>query len=329
MNLDYKIQECFDNLKIKVPKYPKYKEQYYADYIELVALVSNDFVSKADINDRLFDEGVSIDVEIPNDGEIGLMDAQINDKAEGYINSYFEYIEKRKLIYEANYPFDIDNIKGIRTINKEMLTEPQKLYIYLLLASSLNSFIKLKQYITVDFERLSELVLKAYLPKQAKVLSFGSNSTYKGNAREKIEKLGKELNVYDIDRRILGLIPINNSKEEGLDIIGWIPFEDTNPNTIIIFGQCACGKDWFGKQIETKRYDKFYKHYLTPFLHTMFFPEDFYNDNGLFNLDLDLIDNIIFERRRLINLSDNDIFNHLVSSSKIVEKCIDYQEDIV
>lgn len=327
--LTSKIHECLKNLKIKTPNCSKYKKQYYADYIELVALVSNDFVSKSDIMDRLLDEGSSTNFDNPNDGEIGSIEPQTNDKAEKNVNSYFEYIEIRKDVYKTSYPFDIDNIKGIKMVSKDTLTESQKLYIYLLLASSLNSFVKLKQFITDDFEKLSELALKAYLPQHAKVLNFGSRSTYKGNAKTKIEKLGKDINVYGIDRRLLKLIPSNSSKEEGLDIVGWIPLEDNNPNTIIIFGQCACGKDWFGKQIESKRYGKFYSHYLTPFLHTMFFPEDFHNDGGIFNLDIDLLDNIIFERRRLINLSDNDIFDHLISSKRIVDKCIEYQEDIV
>jgi hypothetical protein len=328
MNFNEKIKEHFNVFKIKTPECAKYKNQYYADYIELISLVSSDFVSRADIRDRLFDEGINVEIEKPSDGENGLIDTQINDITEGYVDIYFEYIEKRRSIYSTNYPFILDKDKGIKVIEKEKLSEQQKLYIYLLIASSLSSFKKLKQFITDDFEKLSELVLKAYLPR-AKVFGFGSHSKYKGNAKEKIEKLGKDINVYEIDKRILNLVSPHNTKEEGLDIVGWIPFEDNNPNTIIIFGQCACGKDWFGKQIETKRYDKFYRHYLTPFLHAMFYPEDFYNENGLFNLDLDLIENIVFERRRLINLADKKIFEYLIHSKQIIEQCIEYQEDIV
>lgn len=329
MSFNNKMQLQFEDFKIKTPDCAKYKNQYYADYIELISLVSADFVSRADIRDRLFDEGISIELEKPNDGENGLIDSQINDKAEGYVDVYFEYIEKRKLMYGKNYPFFTDIEKGIKVIDKNKLSEQQKLYIYLLIASSLSSFKKLKQFITDDFEKLSELALKAYLPDNSKVFGFGSNSVYRENAKNKIEKLGKEINVYEIDKRVLGQISPHSSKEEGLDVVGWIPFEDNNPNTIIIFGQCACGKDWFGKQIETKRYDKFYRHYLIPFIHAMFYPEDFYNEGGLFNLDIDLIDNIVFERRRLLNLTDDKIFEHLNHSKQIVEKCIEYQEDIV
>ncbi|HHT53150.1 MAG TPA: hypothetical protein GX007_08265 [Bacteroidales bacterium] len=328
-NFDEKIQEQFKAFAIKTPNSAKYKNQYYADYIELVSLVTSDFVSQSDIVDRLFDEGAVVEIESPRDGEIGLLESQINDKAEGYVNVYFEYLKKRKLIYGDNYPFTFDNKKGIKAMAKSELSEQHKLYIYLLIASSLNSFRKLQQFITDDFEKLSEMALRAYLPENAKVFGFGSHSKYTGNAKDKIRELGNDINVYEFDDRVINLIPNSNTKENGLDVVGWIPFEDNNPNTIIIFGQCACGKDWFGKQVETKRYDKFYRHYLTPFIHAMFYPEDFDNSNGMFNLDLDLIDNIVFERRRLLNLASKNIFEHLTYSKQIVEECLNYQEDIV
>lgn len=328
-NFDEKIQEQFKAFAIKTPNSAKYKNQYYADYIELVSLVTSDFVSQSDIVDRLFDEGAVVEIESPRDGEIGLLESQINDKAEGYVNTYFEYLEKRKLIYGDNYPFIFDKNKGIKVIDKSELSEQQKLYIYLLIASSLSSFRDIKQFITDDFEKLSELVLKAYLPSNAKVFGFGSNSKYKGKTKEKIIKLGKDINVYARDDRIIDLIPDESTEDKGLDVVGWIPFEDNNPNTIIIFGQCACGKNWFGKQIDTRRYDKFYTHYLTPFIHAMFYPEDFDNYGGKFNLDLDLIENIVFERRRLLNLADENVFKHLSYSKHIVEECLNYREDIV
>lgn len=328
-SFDKRMQEEFNPLTIKTPSSAKYKKQYYADYIELVSLITSEFVSQSDIIDRLSDEGVIIEIEDPKDGEYGSLDSLANDKAEGYVNTYFEYLKERKSIYGNNYPFIFDNKKGIKAIAKSDLSEQQKLYIYLLIASSLSSFKKLQQFITDDFEKLSELVLKAYLPNNAKVFGFGSHSKYTGNAKNKIRELGKDINVCWVDDRAINSISNSNTKEKGLDVVGWIPFEDNNPNTIIIFGQCACGKDWFGKQVETKRYDKFYRHYLTPFIHAMFYPEDFDNSNGMFKLDLDLIDNIVFERRRLLNLANENIFKHLSYSKQIVEACLNYQEDIV
>ena len=72
----------------------------------------------------------------------------------------------------------------------------------ILLASSLNSFKKLQHEITKEFESLSEIVLKSYLPENSKVYGFGSNTKYTGNAQSKIIQLSKDINV-DIDMRII------------------------------------------------------------------------------------------------------------------------------
>ena len=193
----------------------------------------------------------------------------------------------------------------------------------------MNTFVKLKTYITDDFEKISELALKAYLPPSAKVYGFGSNSIYEGNAKDKIRKLAKDINIYRLDDRVIDQIPDQNSKEKGLDIIGWVPFEDENPNTLIVLGQSACGKNWFGKQIETSRYNRFYQHYLIPFIYAMFYPEDFDNRDGVFQLDTDLIGNLVFERRRLINLINQNIFKDLRYGDQIVNQYMEYQEDLV
>lgn len=329
MSFESKIKEQFEHFKIKLPECSKYKKQYYADYIELISLVSDDFVSRADIRDRLQDEGKRAKTDSPNDGEIGSMESQRNDKEEGIVNNYFDYIEVRSTVYKTNYPFYIDKEKGIKCIEKESLSEHQKLYIYMLIASSLNTFTKLDTYIADDFEKISELALKAYLPSSAKVYGFGSNSAYTGNAKNKIRTLAKDMNIYRIDDRLIDQIPNQNTKEKGLDIIGWLPFEDENPNTLIVLGQSACGKDWFGKQLETSRYDRFYQYYMTPFIHAMFYPEDFENRDGLFQLDADLIGNLVFERRRLINLINHDIFKHLLYGNQIINRFVEYREDLV
>lgn len=176
---------------------------------------------------------------------------------------------------------------------------------------------------------LSENVLKNFLPAGAVVFGFGFNSVFKGNARTKINDLAKKLKL-EVKQRIIDQVSLHSSKEEGLDIVGYIPFEDDNPNTIIILGQCTCGKDWFGKQNETRRFDRFYTYYINPFTNALFSPRDFENHNNKFIRDKDLTNGqILFERRRLINLSDEDIINSLSQSKVIVEHCIDYVEDIV
>ena len=61
-SFDKRMQEEFNPLTIKT-QLCKNKKQYYADYIELVSLITSEFVSQSDIIDRLSDEGVIIEIE--------------------------------------------------------------------------------------------------------------------------------------------------------------------------------------------------------------------------------------------------------------------------
>ncbi len=329
MSFDKKIKEAFNGLSIGKPSESHDNIIYYADYIELVCLVTNDFVSQADIKDRLYDEGEAFSVQDNVDGEIGDVEAQINDKAESFVNTCFSYLQLRVDVYKETYPFCVDDHQGVKLIGKDKLSNKQKLYIYLLISSNLNIFSKLMHSITAEFEFLSENVLKNYLPSNAKVYGFGSNSAFTGNAQKKMRDLANILNV-DTDDRIINQVSPHNSKEEGLDLVGYIPFKDENPNTIIIFGQCACGKNWFGKQNESRRYERFYKPYLNPFTFALFSPRDYTNKDHRFCSDKDLTEGqLLFERRRLLELSDDNIIASLDKSRQIVDHSIDFVEGLV
>ncbi|OQA97726.1 MAG: hypothetical protein BWY22_01173 [Bacteroidetes bacterium ADurb.Bin217] len=322
-----KIQEQFFSLNISHISEPKDQLHLYADYIELVCIISNDYVSQRDIIDRLIDSGVEFKLEKEKlDGEIGQIDSEIYDLEESWIINIFEYLKERAVNFGANYPFIIDS-NGI-IFSKDKLNDSQYLYVYLLLSSSLNYFKTVKHELTSEFEIISEKALQSYLPN-AVVYGFGSNTIFKGNAKEKIKNLAKEINI-EVKERILNQISKHNSKEEGLDIVGWLPFKDNNPNTIIIFGQCACGQNWLNKQNETRRYDRFYESYLLPFIHALFVPHDFRNYNGEFGFDKDINNHtLVFERRRILELLDNFTFDNSFDSKLIVDKCIEYVEDIV
>lgn len=328
-NFKEKLDDQFKSLSITVLNEPKYKKHLYADYVELICLFSEDFITQNEIIDRLQDNGEIFNIKEIPDGETGLFDAETNDSAELWINTVFECLNERSKIYASSYPFIYDKNHGIKLKERCRLNEKQKIYLFLLIASSLNFFTRIKSELTSDFEKLSEYILKAYLPNNANVYGFGSNSTFTGNAPDKIRKLAKEINL-PINERIVSQVSIRNSKEEGLDVVGWIPFSDNNPNTIIILGQCACGKDWFGKQNETLRYDRFYLSYLLPFTHALFLSGDFRNNEGLFQIDKDFTQNqLIFERRRLIDLSQTDVLDALQYTNEIVEKSLSYFEDVV
>jgi hypothetical protein len=305
------------------------KEQYhsYADIAELICLRANGYVSANDVLIRIKAGGQIIQGDQQKfDGELGLPDAEESDTEESWMTVVFEYLNLRSKIYSDSYPFIVEK-NGLK-IKSKHLTNAQKIYVYLLIASSLDFFNKIQNELTSEFEILSEFVLKQFLP-QATVYGFGSNSCFTGNARTKIKALATIINL-DIRERVISQISRFNSKEEGLDIVGWISFEDKNPNTIIILGQCACGQNWISKQNETKRYDRFYDSYILPFIHTLFLPHDLRNNSGRFEMDKDInINTFVFERRRIIEYSKNFDFNDNFKSKIFIDKCLEYQEDVV
>jgi len=285
-------------------------------------------VSRSDIVDRLVDEGTIFHAsDNTPDGEFGLRQTEITDSQESWVGSVFDLLSDRVSGFGQSYPYVVDSI-GIKLTDGNKSTS-QLLYLFLLISSSLKFFRKVEPFLTSEFELLSEKVLKNFLPDKAIVKKFGVDSDYIGNAREKIKKLAMDLNI-DIDEYEISQISKHNSKEEGLDVIGWIPFEDKNPNLLIILGQCGCGKDWWSKKFETGRYENFYRFYKQPPIHSLFIPYALSNNENRFFQSKDIIKpSLVFERGRILEYSKNVDFDDSFLSKRIVEKCLDYQEDIV
>ncbi len=252
MSLEAKIQEQLKELNICPKKHIDKLSHLTADYIEIQALFSADSISHYDIRDTYYNEDVKINT-IDEIDELGLVKAEEDDKDEIWIREQFQICEYRKELLVGDYPFVI-NEKAICL--KENLTGRQQLYILLLLASNLDYLNKLQSALTTDFERISYEVLKSYLPNNAIVRQFGKNSDYIGNAKEKIKALAGDLNIRCNENLIQETATGN--QERGLDIIGWVPFNDEIPNLLTILGQCACGKEWYKKKGETERYENYY-----------------------------------------------------------------------
>ncbi|MFN8671850.1 MAG: hypothetical protein U0457_07145 [Candidatus Sericytochromatia bacterium] len=325
-----KFKEQFSNFNIdsiKEPSEAKNIYHIYADYIELLSLFSKDPISKSDISSRIgISENSYKEIEDEKlDGDFGETVSEIADKKESLIDILFDYLNERKNSLNNFYPFIIDK-KSIKLKN-ENLNKMEQLYIFLLLSSSLKDFKKIGSILTTEFELISEYALKRYLPSNAIVRALGSSTYYKGNAKTKIEILAKELNV-ETKNRAIKQISDKNTKEEGLDIIGWIPFNDNNPNSIIILGQCACGKEWDGKQMETRRYENFLESYKHPFLHALFMPY-LLSKKGRFEHDKDIVNDIlIFERKRILELLNFQDLNNekTLNFDKLIQECLKYKE---
>lgn len=326
MSFEEKLSSFFSKVEIKCSaKYSGHLTHLYSDYVELVSLFSNSsYVSTSDIVDRLKDQGII--KQKKNDED----QAASNDENEAWVNEMFLLIQQRKQLYGVSYPFEVSIDNKVRLKKIEDITHKNKLYLFLLIASNLNLFGDFEPELTSEFEMISYKALIEFLPSHAIVKSLGANSDFTGTAIEKIKALALQLNL-ETDEHYLSKISTKGMKERGLDIIGWIPFEDKVGNHLTILSQCACGKEWYKKLVESRRYEKYYKFYNNKPIHAMFIPYSLinYQDSDFYQADEISVDTLMFERKRILNFIVDDSFSDDYTSKKLVEKCIAFEEDIV
>ena len=246
----------------------------------------------------------------------------IADKAQLIvIDKLFLLIGERITQYGEMYPFMMRENHSF--VLKDNPSDCQKLYLFLLLSSSLDIFHPLNSELTTDFESIAYETMRMFLPN-AKVKSFGKNSEYRGTAKEKIKQLAKDIglpiNEYEINQ-----IGEHNNQERGLDVVGWLPFADNCQNLIVFLCQCACGKNYEYKQHDVCRFKNYYVFYKTKPQQTLFIPYSLINpkEGKFYYSDLIEDDYLIFERLRILNLiKDNaEVFENL-KTKELVESCI-------
>lgn len=312
---DEKFNDSIQNfINITKPDYTSNELNYYADFVEITSLFSNqDGITSGDIQDRFF-------------GEKDYSSAESRDKDETFLQDIFEIILERSLIYDEDYPF-LYTLNEVLVL-KQDLTLNNKIYISLLISCKLNIFKDFKKDLTTDFETISFSTLKYFLPVNSIVKEFGENTEYIGNAIEKIKKLADDLDL-GFDDYEVSQINERNYKERGLDLIGWLPFNDNCGNKIIFLCQCACGKEYESKQHDTKRFENYLKFYKTKPQHTLFVPYSLINVRAKKFYHSDYIEKeyLIFERKRIIEYNNLTTFD-TTESFRIVNKCIDYYNSV-
>lgn len=325
MSFNTKIIDFFSDFSLELGTVPaKHLIYLYADYVELVSLFSNqNYVSSSDILDRFNDEGI-IQQKITDSDQ-----SEANDEDERFVDSIYRLIIERAQLFQDDYPFEIEGIDKIKLKDNKDISMRNKIYIYLLLSSSLNIFSIFQPVLTSEFEKLCHQVLINFLPSHAFVKSFGKNTSYKGTAVQKISALANDMKIR-IDNDAFQEISVKGTQEKGLDLIAWIPFEDNVSNLLAILAQCACGKDWDKKLGETSRYNNYLKfHRLNP-IHSMFIPYNLVSHNKITFFRNDEIDSrLIFERKRILNYIFNTDFFETYESKALVDCCIGFEEDIV
>ena len=338
INFNEKLVAQFKGLKVHIPEVAKHLDHLYADYVELVALFSNQtYVTKSDILDRIKDDGetsinelVNVEANEEENTEDLFSDSNTsrrNDIKERWIDNLFKVLEDRLAIFGDNYPFEFSLQKGL--ILNANIADKKQLYIFLLISSNLDLFNKVASDLTTDFEDISYYILNSFLPT-ATVKKFGKNSDYNGNAKTKIRALATDMKL-EVNENSLSNISDHNNQERGLDVIAWFPFSDNCPNIITILGQCACGKDWSKKYHDTQRFSNYMKYFKQKPIHAMFIPYSLISRNSDWFYCSDDIErnSIMFERKRIVELFNNQNEFDALPSKRIVEECVKYYEDLV
>lgn len=320
MTFNKKIEDCLKIFRaIDKPDYTNSKINLYTDFVELMIVLANeDGISQGDIQDRFF-------------GTEDFINAKERDEKEAFVDEIIRLIEERSIIYNDDYPFIISYEPALNILIKtNQLNWRNKLYIQMLLSSKLNICTHFQTDLTNDFEQISSMALKSYLPLNGIVKEFGKNSGYTGNAQNKIKKLAIDLDIEPNLRKIRAIAP-GNMQERGLDVVGWIPFEDNCQNKLIFLGQCACGKNFDNKHGDTQRFANYFTFYCAPPIHTLFIPYSFVNPNhkDFYHTDLFITPFLYFDRLRILNLNTEEEIINSLESIKIVDAFIEHQEPII
>lgn len=306
----------------------------WADYIELLCLANIDkAISRADVLDRLQEEA-DLD-ETLNDTSDGpsLQPAAKSDRRAQQADDWFSQLQYRSSVFGQAYPFYLSDDE--RTLYRQpRMTKRRKLYIFFLLSSSLSRINKKRwNDLTSAFEFASAAALRKLLPNSGRTYVFGTNKLnrsgrYSGKVWDKIQKLAGDLGETvvcsedDFDAR--------NTGDQGLDVVGWVPFADDAEGRLIVFGQCTCTPDWAAKQHESS--ENAWSpiiHFTAPLNNMVFIPFCFRTSNGSWYNRVDIQRSILVDRLRLIfHLWDSNRSLDNKIPYAFVEAVLGYQEPV-
>jgi hypothetical protein len=287
----------------------------FADFVELYCLLKTDSrVTKGDVIELISDD-FSEEIDDTDD------EIEKPDKISQKVNEVFDVLFSRERHYADFYPFLFDKNRKLIT-QKPNLTRRNHLYIILLLSSNLKYIDDkgLQNKMGHLFELLSFQIFKQLLPKknsESFVFGAGGNSPFKGNLFTKIKTLSNMLDLPLNPQCTEDELGKNNSGDAGLDMLGWYNFNDKTSGSVMLFAQCACGTKWDEKQIEshTIRWNNYIVFNNKP-QNIMFMPRHFRNLAGKWHKNTILLDTILIDRRRIIELARNIPMPRLIKPYK-------------
>lgn len=219
--------------KIKSGISPSPSVSEASDFMEVNAWMNGSYSALA-LQKEISRESDQLDNE-------GLEDEDVD--IENFSLEVLNEVQRRIESTSGVYPFELTEAGTVlKPLNNGSPAEA--LYRYLLLATRLSMDTERVQ-VGIDgtqlFERLSAIALSQYLGRdRSRAFVFGT--AVSGSFREKVDDLCRQIGEGGRYSPPDDATPPVN--DDGLDVVGWIPFEDRCSSQLTVFGQCKTGTSW-------------------------------------------------------------------------------------
>ncbi len=280
------------------------------DIIEMADFWEIECFKKADFSASLLDVSKSLGIiEDVQEDEIEREEDELEDKQQQLVDE----IGRRINSCSGKYPFTLNDLGYVLSVNQTVSDEWLWTYTYLLLATR-NNMSENKIVANIDgtklFEKISKDTLLNYLGNHSQGIVFGTSTA--GGFQLKLADLVRDLKD--------GTLSVSNTitynpQDDKLDIAAWIPFNDEFSCKLICFAQCKTGTHW-ARAINDLDVGDFLKKWFstlpklnpvrTFMIADVLDPRDFYHRSG---------QNLFFDRIRLtaflILNEQNDWYDNL------------------
>jgi hypothetical protein len=259
-----------------------------------LALSSGEPSWDSDFDSTTSDEGVHLD------------NATVADGLGRRVDDIWRHLQYREKAFGDNWPFALEPMTQALTIASD-LTEAQRIYLFLLECSLLRYQDRTTRgSLTRVFELVAhQAFLSAFSGWEVHV--FGTAAP--GNTRFFHGKLWDRLVALAADLRTPLLVredevSAQNSGDNGLDLVAWLPLPEKSKGLPIAFAQCACGaSDWKDKQGEAseQRWGETMR-LSSPVQNWLFIPFCYHDPQGDWETPFSVHNGVLVDRLRIFKL---------------------------
>lgn len=213
------------------------------DYLEICALTDADANASASQLKTDVEITGSEDALDPTEDESPSLSAHL----EGKIDTAFTEAEKRIGACGSFYPFELQR-KVLLPLDRKL----SSVYSFLLALSAFGENSVSGKDGAKLFEEVCAQASQIYFgskeqPAETHIFGFPRRVGARGFQKALTNLCAKHICEGTPDKRMPGA---HNKKDASLDIVTWRSFPDARSSKFIAFGQCATGKNWWGKRHE-------------------------------------------------------------------------------